>query len=178
MSLNRIASVTQRTLLAATVAVVSLSGCNTFEKYDVTLNEVTVYSATPEATLQPIADQALSNCLEQSLTDTGERDPEAILSLNCSHAGIASLDGLAQFSQLKSIKLSGNEIRNLVELERLTALRQLWLNDNQIIDPIPVLRIDTLRNLDLTGNPRLQCPERERIPTALNIALPEHCQTI
>lgn len=175
MSLNRTESGARRTLLAATMTALAVAGCSTLEDYDVTLNEVTVYSAAPEVTLKPIADQALSDCVQQSMADTGESGPEAVRALNCSNAGIASLDGLAQFSRLESIKLSGNAIRNLVELQRLSSLRQLWINDNQIIDPIPVLQINTLRELDLTGNARLQCPKREAIPATLKISLPEHC---
>ena len=98
-----------------------------------------------------------------------------LINLNCSAAGITSLAGLAQFDQIRSLKLSGNTIRNLLELARLEDLEQLWLDDNDIIDPVPVLRMTSLRALDLDGNPQLQCPSSDKIPLNLQLNLPDHC---
>ena len=101
----------------------------------------------------------------------------ALTSLNCSHGGITTLAGLAQFTGLKTVKLSGNDIRNLLVLERLVELEALWLDDNKVVDPIPVLRMAKIRQLDLTANPSLQCPDQTDIRPQLVINLPEHCRS-
>jgi Leucine-rich repeat (LRR) protein len=85
---------------------------------------------------------------------------------------------LEQFNGIRSLKLSGNAIRNLLVLERLTELEQLWLDNNNIVDPIPVLRMPSLRRLDLADNPRLQCPALAQIPLNMQVTLPVHCDAI
>jgi Leucine-rich repeat (LRR) protein len=107
--------------------------------------------------------------------DIDARAAADLLALNCSDAGIQSLAGLEQFTQIQSMKLSSNDIRNLLVLERLTTLRQLWLDDNDVVDPIPVLRMTNLKALYLTGNPRLQCPDPVDVPRHLSLNLPDHC---
>jgi hypothetical protein len=154
-----------------------LSGCTQLEKYDITVNDVTVYEPAPVIKVENVADTALRGCLQQTVWDHEATSPSALKILNCSEAGIQSLDGLEQFSALSSVKLSGNQIRNLLVLERLEALEQLWLDNNDIVDPIPVLRMTTLRSLNLTNNPALQCPKRSDIPTSLQLKLPSHCQS-
>ena len=73
------------------------------------------------------------------------------------------------------MKLSSNDIRNLLVLARLTALNQLWLDNNDIVDPIPVLRMSLLKELNLAGNARLQCPDPKDVPRHLSLNLPDHC---
>ncbi len=155
-----------------------LPGCETLDRYDITMNEVPVYQAASVATVSGVEDTALSQCLQQTLNDDKAATFAALTSLNCSHGGITTLAGLAQFTELKSLKLSGNRIRNLLVLERLVELEALWLDDNTVIDPIPVLRIDKLRQLNLSGNPSLQCPDRAEMRPHLAITLPEHCRSL
>ena len=108
--------------------------------------------------------------------DIDARIATDLFALNCSDAGIQSLAGLEQFTQIQSMKLSSNDIRNLLVLARLTALNQLWLDNNDIVDPIPVLRMSHLKELNLAGNARLQCPDPEDVPRHLSLNLPNHCK--
>ena len=162
-------------LLAATL--LWLPSCETLDRYDITMNDVPVYQAASVATVSGVEDTALASCLQQTLDDAKAATFAALTSLNCSHGGITTLAGLAQFTGLKTVKLSGNDIRNLLVLERLVELEALWLDDNKVVDPIPVLRMAKIRQLDLTANPSLQCPDQTDIRPQLVINLPEHCRS-
>ena len=156
--------------------LMSVTGCAELGQYDITVNNVTVYEPPAPYTVSGIKDPALTACLKQSLLDIDARMAADLLTLNCSDAGIQSLAGLEQFTQIQSMKLSSNDIRNLLVLERLTALNQLWLDNNDVVDPIPVLRMTGLKELNLAGNPSLQCPDPENVPRHLSLNLPNHCK--
>ena len=157
------------------ILLVLVTGCAELGQYDITVNDVTVYEPSAPYSVNGIEDPALAACLTQSLLDIGARAATDLVALNCSDAGIQSLAGLEQFTQIQSMKLSSNNIRNLLVLERLTVLHQLWLDDNEVVDPIPVLRMTNLKELNLAGNPHLQCPTREEFPRYLSVTLPDHC---
>ena len=157
------------------ILLVLVTGCAELGQYDITVNDVTVYEPSAPYSVNGIEDPALAACLTQSLLDIGARAATDLVALNCSDAGIQSLAGLEQFTQIQSMKLSSNNIRNLLVLERLTVLHQLWLDDNDVVDPIPVLRMTNLKELNLAGNPHLQCPTREELPRYLSVTLPDHC---
>jgi len=170
-----------RTGLSGTFALVGITlmtACSTLGQYDITVNDVTVYEPASPLRVDGIKDTALQNCLQQTADDIEATQPSDIMSLNCSDAGITWLAGLSQFDQIRLLKLNDNTIRNLLELEHLGALEQLWLNDNDIIDAIPVLGMSGLRTLNLQDNPRLQCPPPDKIPSTLQLTLPEHCTAL
>ena len=77
-----------------------LPGCETLDRYDITLNEVLVYQAASVATVSGVEDTALAQCLQQTLTDDKAATFAALTSLNCSHGGITTLAGLAQLRDL------------------------------------------------------------------------------
>ena len=167
--------------LRATFALISIAlmtACSTLGEYDITVNDVTVYEPASPLRVDGIEDTALQNCLQQTADDIEATEPRDIMSLNCSDAGITSLAGLSQFDQIRLLKLNDNAIRNLLELERLEALEQLWLDNNDVVDTIPVLGMSGLRTLNLQGNPRLQCPSSDKIPSTLQLTLPEHCTAL
>ena len=161
------------TLVLTTTAL--MTACTSWRQYDITVNEVTIYAPATPLRVDGIEDPALRDCLQQTATDTEAQGVADLINLNCSAAGITTLAGLAQFDQIRSLKLSGNTIRNLLELARLEDLEQLWLDDNDIVDPVPVLRMTSLRALDLAGNPQLQCPSSDKVPLNLQLTLPDHC---
>ena len=156
-------------------ATALMTGCTSWREYDITVNEVTIYAPATPLRVDGIDDPALRDCLQQTAVDTEAHVVADLINLNCSAAGITSLAGLAQFEQIRTLKLSGNTIRNLLELTRLENLEQLWLDDNDIVDPVPVLRMRSLRALDLDGNPQLQCPSADKIALNLQLTLPDHC---
>ena len=162
-----------RALLIA--LLMSGTGCAELGQYDITVNNVTVYEPSAPYNVSGVKDPALTACLTRILLDIDARMATDLLSLNCSDAGIKSLAGLEQFTQIQSMKLSSNDIRNLLVLARLTALNQLWLDNNDIVDPIPVLRMSHLKELNLAGNARLQCPDPTDVPRHLSLNLPDHC---
>ncbi len=162
-----------RTLLI--VLLMSGSSCAELRQYDIKVNNVTVYEPSARYRVSGIEDPALAACLSQSLLDIDAQMATDLLALNCSDAGIQSLTGLEQFTQIQLMKLSNNDIRNLLVLRRLTALNQLWLDNNDIVDPIPALQMTHLKELNLAGNARLQCPDPKDVPRHLSLKLPNHC---
>jgi hypothetical protein len=143
--------------------------------YDVTVNDAVVYRPKGLFSDFQIADAALGDCVTQSIVDGDIREATQLEQLNCSDAGIESLQGLATFTGLTHLKLSGNRIRNLMELAGLTRLQELYLDGNVVIDPVPLYPLPALRVLDLSDNDGLQCPEDGRFARLQQLSLPTRC---
>ena len=152
--------------------VVVLAGC---DMYDIKVNERVVFSPRPIFTDFETGDTALRACLEQAIADGNVTAAAELTTLNCSHAGIADLAGIATFTGLRQLKLSANQIRNLVEVARLTQLQILYLDDNQVVDPVPLYDLPALHTLDLSDNPDLQCPAPGALVKLEDLILPKHC---
>ncbi len=155
------------------VLLMAITGCSDL---DFKINDKTVYSPRPLFTDFEVADAALKACLEQAIIDQKVTLANELLSLNCSHAKISTLDGLELFTGLTQLKLSSNQIRNLVPLVPMSSLESLYLDNNQVIDPVPLYDLLSLAMLDLSGNPSLQCPSGQALLRLEEIILPEHCQ--
>lgn len=152
--------------------LVLLGGC---QGYDFTINERVVYSPPKLFRDFAIEDPALRACVEQTIADQGITAAGDLEALNCSHAGISRLDGLAVFTGLRTLRLSSNRVRNLVELGALVALEAVYLNDNQVVDPVPLYRLGQLREVDLSGNASLVCPRKDGFSETVEVMLPDHC---
>jgi hypothetical protein len=157
----------------AGLAMVVLCAC---ENYDFTVNDRLVYTPKPLFTDFEVADDALRACLEQAIVDNQVSAARELAVLNCGHAGIADLQGLATFTGITHLKLSANAIRNLHDLRALSMLQELYLDDNQVVDPVPLYELPALRVLDLSGNAALQCPGQGGLVRVEALELPEHCQ--
>ncbi|MEJ2520273.1 MAG: hypothetical protein P8Y91_08020 [Desulfuromonadales bacterium] len=156
----------------ACLALLTLAACG---RYDVTVNDKVVYTPRPLFADFAVPDDALRACLEQAIDDGRITAASELSTLNCSHAGIESLEGLGTFTGISRLKLSSNRIRNLNELARLTVLEELFLDDNQVVDPVPLYELPALYRLDLSGNPGLQCPASGALLRVENLKLPAHC---
>ncbi len=143
--------------------------------YDVKVNEKVVYAPTPLFRDYTVPDPGLHGCLEQAINDDVITRAQQLTTLDCSFAGIESLEGLAVFDGLTVLRLSANSVRNLVELTTITTLEALYLDDNQIVDPVPLGQLPALRHLDLSGNPKLQCPRPGTLAQVTTVILPKHC---
>lgn len=144
--------------------------------YDFKVNEKIVYTTKPLLGDFSASDPALTACLEQAIVDDSITTAEQLTSLNCAHAGIESLEGLAVFTGLTALRLSSNKIRNLVEITNIVTLEEVHLDDNQIVDPVPLYQLTALRLVDLSGNPELQCPRGGAFDRVETVILPEHCR--
>lgn len=149
-----------------------LSAC---QNYDFTVNDKIVYAPKPLFSDYTTPDSGLNDCLQQAINDGAITAAPQLMTLDCSFAGIESLEGLSAFTGLKVLRLSANQVRNLVELSQITTLEAVYLDDNKVIDPVPLYKLSTLRVLDLSGNPSLQCPKPGNLAQVTSIALPQHC---
>jgi Leucine-rich repeat (LRR) protein len=143
--------------------------------YDVKVNERVVFSPRPLFSDFDLADPALRACVEQAIADNNVTAASQLQVLNCSSAGIADLSGLGVFTGITRLKLSSNDIRNLVELSRLSLIQVLYLDDNAAVDPVPLYDLPALQELDLTGNAELQCPASSALLKVEKLTLPGHC---
>jgi Leucine-rich repeat (LRR) protein len=160
-----------RWILACLLSLL-LAGCG---PYDVKVNERVVFSPRPLFSDFDLADPALRACVQQAIADNNVTAAPELQVLNCSNAGIADLSGLGVFTGITRLKLSANDIRNLVELSRLSLIQVLYLDDNAIVDPVPLFDLPALQELDLSGNADLQCPASSALLTVKQLALPGHC---
>ncbi|RLQ21938.1 leucine-rich repeat domain-containing protein [Seongchinamella sediminis] len=142
---------------------------------DFKVNDRVVYSPRPLFSDFELADPALQACVEQAVADQKVTLARELTSLNCSHAGISSLEGLELFTGLQQLKLSANEIRNLAPLGKLSLLETLYLDNNQVVDPVPLYELLSLKTLDLAGNGSLQCPAGNALFRLDDLSLPRHC---
>lgn len=149
-----------------------LAGCG---PYDVKVNERVVFSPRPLFSDFELADPALRTCVEQAITDGKVTAAPELEVLDCSHAGINDLAGLGVFTGITRLKLSSNNIRNLVELSRLSLMQALYLDGNAVVDPVPLFDLPALQVLDLSGNTALQCPASSALLKVETLTLPGHC---
>lgn len=144
--------------------------------YDFTVNEKVVYTPVPLFTGFSAPDKGLKDCLDRAINDGVITAADQLTRLDCSFAGIENLAGLAQFRDLKSLRLSANKLSNAVELSKLNTLEELYLDDNQIVDPVPLYHLSALRHLDLSGNNNLLCPSPGSLSHVKTVILPQHCR--
>ena len=164
-----------RLLSLLSILLVLVIGCTNLREYDITLNDRPIYSPASLFTNYTLSDPALAICIEQMIADQRAETASQLTYVNCSNAGIRSLDGLSAFVGLEAIKLSGNNIRNLVEIGLLSGVIELYLDDNQIVDAVPLSNLKGLKRLDLSGNASLQCHGLKRLTEGADINAPEHC---
>ncbi len=127
---------TTKNLLFIAACCLFISGC---ERYTVTVNEKTVYNPPALYSGHKISDAALAACVNQVITDQRITRAEQLTRLNCSHAGVASIEGITAF----------------------TGLRFLDLSDNAIGDIKPLLYLPYLETVNLKGNPEFSCQDVE-----------------
>lgn len=159
-----------RVLIAA---IALLSGC---QQYDIHINDRLIRAAPTLFTDYYIEDDNLAQCVRQAIIDGKVAQAEELTQLNCSAAGISTLFGLNRFRGMKRLKLSNNQVRNLVELGQLKELEAIWLDGNRVVDPVPLVKLSQLKTLDVSNNPKLQCPSPAQTAGILQLILPEHCR--
>lgn len=145
-------------------------------EYDFKVNDRVVYTPAQLFTDFDIPDQGLSDCVQQTITDQVVTAASQLTDLVCTNAGISDLTGLSRFNSLLKIRLSNNEVRNLMELQAMVQLQELYLDNNQVIDPVPLYQLQLLRFIDLSKNPNLQCPRQTGLSWVGDVTLPAHCR--
>ena len=154
---------------------VLLSGC---KGYQVTLNETVVRSPAALYTDFQVTDRNLQTCLDQAIKDAAATAPGQLTQLNCSHAGIETLEGLQVFHNLQQINLAHNQLRDLKALGQMGRVQLLLLNHNKLKSIPEVLTLPKLNRLELDNNPELHCGDIQQLQQSYNgrLQLPEHCR--
>lgn len=161
--------------IGITVCLLALSAC---ADYSFHLNEQPIYTPPPLFTDYRLADQALHECVEQTIRDHKVTAPEQLDRLNCSSAGIESLAGLERFRDLHELNLANNQLTDVEPLARLARLEVLILRENPLQSAAPLLGLVRLTQIDLSDNPDLLCADAQQLAahTQGSIQLPQHCR--
>jgi Leucine-rich repeat (LRR) protein len=167
-----------RYLIAGFFLAALVTGC---KHYSINLNNKTVY--TPPLVFKDfaIADPRLRVCVEQTISDQHITKAGDLKQLNCSHAAIASLNGLEKFYAIEQLNLSENALQSITALTNFSALQVLILRNNNLTNAEPLLHMLALRELDVSGNPKLACGDIKQFAANalqgnLKLTLPEQCQ--
>ena len=140
--------------------------------YTVTLNERIVYNPNAEPGDHLLADPNLQGCLNQTLSSSQLEDPADITLLACPSAGIESLVGIQNLSNLEQLDLSDNAITDLSPLAGLKKLRVLSIPNNDVRSVTALMGLPILRFVTLQGNEAIACRQldnlHEKIGNSLN----------
>lgn len=155
--------------------IAGLSGC---AGYAVSFNDNPIYNPPTLFSDYQIADRALQECVQQSIEDQSVTEAAGLTQINCSSAGIASLEGLATFRGLKAINLSDNELQEAGELKSLSRLEIVMLKNNRLESIEPLLGLLRLIELDVRGNDNLSCGDAQQLAehSEGEVHLPDHCR--
>lgn len=108
-----------------------ISACG---NYAVTFNDALIYQPEQLFRDYTITDPALSQCIGETIKESGITQAIQLQELRCPHAGIASLDGLKLFTDIVILDLSFNVVVNVEELHKLSRLKHINLFGNQQLD--------------------------------------------
>ncbi|WP_347331226.1 leucine-rich repeat domain-containing protein [Marinimicrobium locisalis] len=146
--------------------------------YSVSVNDNPVYNPPTLFTDFRLVDGALHDCVQQTIEDQTITQASQLTQLNCSSAGIETLEGLSAFPALRALSLKDNAITELRPLKPLSRLEILLLEDNDIRSAEPLLALLRLKELDLSGNTNLACGDAQQLKdhSEGEITLPEHCR--
>ena len=154
------------------VVIGLLSACGS---YDFTLNDKLVKRSQQLFTNYQIDDKRLRRCIKQTIVDNNISQASELEDLNCSHAGIISINGLEGFSHLRRVKLSHNKISNIDNIKTLHKLEVLHISHNHILDYLPAFSLIQLQELDISNNPNLKCLRKLQLKNIKKVILPKHC---
>ena len=138
----------------------SLAACS---DYEVKFNDRPLYTPAPLFTDYRLADAALETCIEQTVRDKRITSAEDLNLLVCTSAGIATLEGLGTFAELKQLNLAHNIITEVTALSKLAQLRRLDLSDNAITDLEPLMTLAHLEWVNLEENEGVDCEQVARL---------------
>lgn len=147
-------------------------------QYSFTLNENLIYSPPDLFSDFQLDDKALQACLQQTIQDQQITAADQIRKVNCSNAGIATLNGLEQFQAIEQLNLDNNAISDTGTLARLKSLHTLYLTNNQVSDTSPLFTIETLKVLHIDENPLINCKELKELARKWEgvVESPAHCR--
>jgi len=164
-------------MMHKTAMLFSLALLGACADYRFTVNEQVVYSPTPLFSDYSVPDKALEECMTQHIRDRSATNVSQLEEINCSHAGVSSLEGIQTFTEIFRLKLSDNAIADLGPLASLTKLKELHLKGNPVRGLLPLRGLIRLDYLNLAENDELVCSELEyfkALPT-LELVAPAHC---
>ncbi len=122
--------------------------------YEFSVNDKLVYTPLPLFSDYVLPDRGLQDCVSKTISDEKITRAELLESLNCSHAGIESIEGLERFTQLQTLNLGHNQLRDASTLNVLGELQRV----------------------NLEGNPELNCSSIPGSNSSVELRLPQHCR--
>ena len=131
-----------------------LAGC---ENYQLTLNQRELYSPPTLFIDYQITDAGLRACIAQTISDQDIVRAEQLTALICTYSGIETLSGLGRFTQLETVNLANNRLKNIKPLLFLGQLQRVNISDNPDLVCADIKPLtDLVPNAPLTS---LSCPD-------------------
>ncbi|MBB6453735.1 LPXTG-motif cell wall-anchored protein [Salirhabdus euzebyi] len=116
-------------------------------------------TSPPDPTDTPIVDEELKKAINATLTKPSTYNPtvadlqsSSFTKLEASYTNIQNLEGLQYATNLKILRLYGNEISDISQLSSLTKLTFINLSRNNIVDVTPISTLPDLESLTLSNN--------------------------
>ncbi len=116
-----------RMAMLLTLPLLFLNAC---ADYRFTMNDTVIYTPGGIFRGYTIADEGLRNCIAQTIEDRKISRAVELVELNCSYAGVASLEGIHTFHGLELLILSNNQVTDLSALFDLQSLGEVHLDGN------------------------------------------------
>ncbi|WP_018414720.1 trypsin-like serine protease [Teredinibacter turnerae] len=114
-------------------------------------------AVTELITLNTVDDQNLQACIEQTALSRGWTRIDEVSEVICENANVTSLDGLAVYTQLRTLGLAGNPLQDLTVLPELSNLQQLDLANTAIADLGTLAEMPWLSSVSLSGLDHITC---------------------
>ncbi len=108
-----------------------------------------------------LEDPALIDCIQEQIGSTDEDDLAGAEHLDCTDAGVESIEGLQMMTGLKTLSLFENKVWDLRPLAELTGLEELQLGSNNIGEIYPLASLTNLERLGLGSN-KIELLRQER----------------
>lgn len=116
------------------------------------------------AALPAVKDAQLQACLQEHAAQNRWSEPQDVTFIRCHNRGVATLDGIEAFPQIRELSLYGNRLES-VELRRFAHLLQVNVARNRlrhlILEDLPLLEkcyffANALTAMELRGLPALR----------------------
>jgi len=138
---------------------------NNNQKY---LEEIALDTVKYDNRIIGLMHEQILNLRDQNIEDINQIEDlenryKKIQELDISNNNIKDLDGIENFTNLRSLNMNNNKIRDIKPLEKLKELRSVSFRNNNLSEIQEIQELTNLEHLDLSGNTKIT-----KIPDFLN----------
>jgi len=130
---------------------------NNNQKY---LEEIALDTVKYDNRIIGLMHEQILNLRDQNIEDINQIEDlenryKTIQELDLSNNNIKDLDGIENFTNLRTLNMNNNKIRDIKTLEKLKELRSVSFRNNNISEIQEIKELTKLEHLDLSGNTKI-----------------------